>query len=387
LGIGLAAFTLPVIVELAVLTSASLLPGKRRRFASPFGLDLAVIIPAHNEEQLIARAIKSVQASAGAGRAAARILVVAHNCSDQTAQRAAEAGAEVLIYDDPAAQGKGFALRYGFERAFAQGADTALVIDADSTVSENLIRLVSDGILSGAEAVQCRYEMSAPDNLARMHLAALALRGFNLVRPRGRERLGLSCGIFGNGFAIRDTVFSQVPYQALSLVEDLEYHIHLVLAGKRVRFLDGAIVSAELPGSPTGEATQRSRWEGGRSAAARRFLGPLAARVLCGHLRLIEPLLDLAGLPLAFASLALLLGLALPLGLLRLYFAAALAVVGFHVLTSICAGGKFGAEMRLLLRAPGYILWKVRLIPRLLRGASSTAAWMRTERAPAVRRP
>ncbi len=386
LAAGLMAVTLPVTVELAVLTAAYFLPKRKpRRTPPPADIDLAVIVPAHNEELLIARSVESLRAAAG--ESSARVIVVAHNCSDQTAGRAAEAGAEVLIYNDGNARGKGFALRFGFEQVFAQGADAALVVDADSTVSQNLIDVVRGALGRGSDAVQCRYEMSSSGGRERGGLAALALRGFNLIRPAGRNRLGLSAGILGNGFAIRRAVFSQIPYRALSVVEDLEYHLHLVLAGKRVEFLDQAKVSAELPDSSAGEATQRSRWEGGRFGTARQWLWPLAKQVLRGRLRLVEPLADLAGLPIAYAAFLLLIALLLPFEWLRVYAAAALAVVAFHVVTAAWAGDNFLGEVRLLLTAPAYILWKLRLVPSLLRGSSAGAAWVRTERVPAARKP
>ena len=66
----------------------------------------------------------------------------------------------------------------------------------------------------------------------------IALLAFNVMRPRGRDRLALSCGILGNGFALRRETIEAVPYEAGSVVEDLEYHLRLVRAGKKVQFAD-----------------------------------------------------------------------------------------------------------------------------------------------------
>jgi cellulose synthase/poly-beta-1,6-N-acetylglucosamine synthase-like glycosyltransferase len=384
-GVALIVVTLPVTLELAVVTAASFLPKRKVKSSTDaVELDLAVIVPAHNEELLIARSVRSLLASAGRNRT--RVMVIAHNCSDETAERAAEAGAEVLVYDDPGARGKGFALRQGFEQVFSQGAGAALVIDADSVVSANLVGVVREAFSRGASVVQCRYEMESSSGRTNARLAALALRGFNLIRPTGRDSLGLSCGILGNGFAIQKSVFVKTPYRALSIVEDLEYHLHLVMAGHRVHFLNQAMVLAELPPSPAGETTQRSRWEGGRFLAARRWVGPLLKQVVRGRLRLLEPLLDLCGLPLAYAALALLLALLLPFEWLRIYSAVALAILGLHVLAAAWAGRQFWSDVRLLCMAPAYILWKLRILPRLLRSSSAGAAWVRTEREPLARK-
>jgi cellulose synthase/poly-beta-1,6-N-acetylglucosamine synthase-like glycosyltransferase len=211
-------------------------------------------------------------------------------------------------------------------------------------------------------------------------LSALAFRAFNVIRPRGRERLGLSAGIVGNGFAIVRPVLLRVPYDAFSVVEDLEYHLHLVLAGQRVRYIDSAMISADFPESRAGESVQRSRWEGGRLNAARNLAGPLLGNVLRGRLRLIEPLCDLTGLPMAFAAFALLVALCLPLIWLRWYAAISLAVILGHVLTAAWAGPDFLETLKLLALTPLYILRKLSMIPGVIRGSSNKADWVRTER-------
>ena len=63
---------------------------------------LTVLVPAHNEEALIGRCIRSVLASASSG---VDVLVVAHNCTDATAVRAEAAGAHVLVLNDPGQTG------------------------------------------------------------------------------------------------------------------------------------------------------------------------------------------------------------------------------------------------------------------------------------------
>lgn len=382
LGVGLLGLTLPLVVELLLVTAANLLPAR-----SPFkggskaetgsGPQLTIVVPAHNEELLVGRCVISLRESAGD---TARVLVVAHNCSDSTAMRAAAAGAEALVYDDPAARGKGFALRYGFEKALAAGAGAVMVVDADSTVTRNTVSAAHSAFAAGARAIQCRYEMVSATDRTNTRLAALAFRGFNVIRPRGRERLGLSSGILGNGFGMVRAVLEANPYDAFSVVEDLEYHLHLVMAGERVQYLDDAVISADFPESRAGEAVQRSRWEGGRLHTARVWALPLLGKVLRGNLRLFEPLCDLAGLPMAFGVFALLLAACIPLAWLRWYAAVSLAVVLAHVLTAAWAGGDFLRTLQLLALAPIYILRKLWMIPGVIRGSSTKAAWVRTER-------
>jgi len=378
IGLFLAAITAPLIVELFMVTVASFLPRRRTRNTVDLASRrLAVVVPAHNEQTSIGSCVESLLASSDKN---VRIYVVAHNCTDSTVQLAESAGADVLVYNDPDANGKGHVLRFGFEHAIQCGADAILVVDADSTVSGNLIPKVQHAFSRNAEAVQCRYEMEGARKHLKTELISLALRGFNFIRPRGRQRLGLSVGILGNGFALSADVLKAVPYDALSVVEDLEYHLHLVLAGKRVHFLEDAVVSSELPVSAKGETIQHSRWEGGRLRVARAWLPRLFKELLHGRLTVLEPMLDLAGLPIAFGMIALLVAACLPLFWMRLYVAVAMAILLTHVLTAIGEGPRRFHTLCLLLLVPFYLLWKLRLIPNVLRASSAKAAWVRTER-------
>ncbi|MBB6142802.1 cellulose synthase/poly-beta-1,6-N-acetylglucosamine synthase-like glycosyltransferase [Silvibacterium bohemicum] len=370
--------TLPLVLELLIVTSALFLPRRKPRGLQTQHIGrLTVIVPAHNEELLIARCVTSLRASAND---TARILVIAHNCSDNTAIAAQTAGAEVLVFADPSASGKGHALRMGFAAAMNEGADAVVIVDADSTVSANFIPMVREALGEGSDVVQCRYEMKSVTDKGNSGLASLAFRGFTFIRPLGRDRLGLSAGILGNGFAISARTLREVPYEAFSVVEDLEYHLHLLLAKRRVRFIEDAVVSAELPVSRSGEVSQRSRWEGGRIRVAKMWALPLLKQILRGRFSLIEPLLDLAGLPLAFGVSALIAVSLIPLPAVRIYGLLSLAIVFAHVLLAAWAGPHFFRTLRLLALSPFYILWKFRLVPKLLRASQAEAAWIRTSR-------
>jgi hypothetical protein len=209
---------------------------------------------------------------------------------------------------------------------------------------------------------------------------SLAFVAFNVVRPRGRARLGLSAGIFGNGFALHRDVMEKVPFGAHSVVEDLEYHLSLVRAGVRVEFLNSAGVLGEMPVGDRGAATQRSRWEGGRLRMVKGWSLPLLGDVLRGRIRLVEPLLDLVGLPLALEVLLLLVALCLPVAWLRIYALAGFAVVGLHLLAAAANGPGLRATAGILLAAPGYIFWKLLMLPRIWKASRSDASWVRTHR-------
>jgi cellulose synthase/poly-beta-1,6-N-acetylglucosamine synthase-like glycosyltransferase len=375
IGLALLLATLPLVLELLILSIAAAHP-PRTISPSDRPIRLAALIPAHNEQQLIASCVASLRA---ASPPSLPIYVIAHNCTDATAERAAAAGATVLPLDDTIG-GKGTALHFGFTQALAAGAEAVLVIDADSTVSSNLTQAVAQAVASGSAAVQCRYVAANPETTPRTRLLALALLGMNVLRPRGRTRLGLSCGIFGNGFALTADTLRSVPYLANSVVEDREYHLHLLRAGLRVDFLDHATVHGELPTASPATATQRERWEGGRILMRRRWTLPLVRHVLSGRIRMLEPLADLLSLPLATAASLLCVCLLLPLIWLRLYAAFGLATFILYVLVAATFSPSPVATLRALVSAPAYLVWKLLMIPRTRMAARADAAWVRTER-------
>ena len=375
-GLLLIATTLPLLLELFALSIAASVPAPRSPSGSNDSLKIAVVVPAHNEERLIAQCVSSLGSEA-------QIFVIAHNCSDETAQRATEAGATALLLNDSVG-GKGNALDFGFRQAIAAGAEVMLVIDADSIAGPDLISKVATSFANGAQALQCRYEVANPDANRRTRLAALAFRGMNVLRPRGRHRLGLSCGIFGNGFALSADTLSKVPYTPNSLVEDLEYHLHLIRAGIRVQFLNDAAVYGEMPENTAAASSQRARWEGGRILMRRLWSKPLALEVLRGRLRMLEPLLDLLALPLATeAALVILIlsgGLAAHISWLAAYGCLGLASIALYVIVAARLGPEPGATLGALASVPGFLIWKVMMIPRTRLATRADASWVRTAR-------
>lgn len=369
--------TLPLVLELFVLSAAAVGVLARRQLQGKGISSFAVIVPAHNEGKLIAQCVASLIAC---GDAHTTVYVIAHNCSDQTAQIAAEAGAVVLPLQDDGSKGKGAALFYGFEQALQRGAHAVMVIDADSVVSPDLLAQARHAFAAGADAVQCRYVVANAEDTDRTRLLALSFLGINVLRPRGRARLGLSCGIFGNGFALSADTLRAIPYVAHSVVEDLEYHLMLVRAGRRVQFLDTVQVFGEMPDNSAAASTQRARWEGGRARMRKQFAPYLLGQVLRGHIALLEPLLDLLTMPIANGVLVLLVSLCVPLLWSRVYGVLGLASIALYILVSASLSSNPWATLRALASVPKHLLTKILLIPATRRAAHAQAAWVRTKR-------
>lgn len=372
---------LPGLVELALLTVSGVCPSPLRlTHPAPRGFRLAVVIPAHDEAATIARVVRSVREADHRGLAL-EIVVVADNCTDNTAEVARREGARVLVRSDAACRGKAYALGLAFDAALAKGAEAVLVVDADSEIDRDLLTYTAALIAGGADAVQARYLVRNAAASIRTRLMQVALMAFNVLRPRGRSALGMSAGLSGNGFALSAATLRVVPPRAaLSIVEDLEYHLTLVRAGRRVVFLDVAGVRADMPVSSSAAAAQRARWEGGRLRLLREWSPRLLRDVCAGRWRSIEPLLDLLLPPLASFAVVLL-GLACwPWAPARLVGAAGLGLLAAHVMAAIAVAGGGRQEWRALAAVPFYVIWKIAQAGRIGRQAAREAAWVRTPR-------
>jgi cellulose synthase/poly-beta-1,6-N-acetylglucosamine synthase-like glycosyltransferase len=382
LGLAIAVFTFVGTLELLLLTLGGLLFPQQRRLVKNSELalhHLAVVIPAHNEAANIARSITSLL-SCDKPNGQVTIYVIADNCTDDTAHCAQAAGAQVLIRQDETNRGKGYALDYAFQILLKQEIDAILIIDADTVVEKNFLLACEQVLANGAEAIQCRYTVSNPDISLRTRLMHIALLAFNVLRPRGRAYWGLSVGILGNGFGLTRRVLQQVPYQARSVVEDLEYHLALVHAGMRVHWVDSTTVRGDMPTGGQGTDSQRARWEGGRLRIILEQLPILSRAVLTGQLRLLEPLLELLLLPLALHVALLLLVLLIPVISTQIYAGIALGIVLIHILAALWVGGGTRKDLAILASVPFYILWKLTRLPLVIKTARKEASWVRTQR-------
>jgi cellulose synthase/poly-beta-1,6-N-acetylglucosamine synthase-like glycosyltransferase len=383
LAVVMACFAAPLYFDLALCIGGNLFRARKPRAALNRTIHLAVVVPAHDEESLIARTVRSLKAS----DPGTSVYVVAHNCSDGTARLASEAGAFVVELNNRKERGKGAALRYGFAVAEGLGADAFLVVDADSVVSPNLITATREILEQGADACQCRYELELPADgthegrsLPLARLRALAFRGMNVLRARGRAGFGFSTGLFGNGFALTASALERVPFNANSIAEDVEYHTKLVHAGVPVYWVENAFVHAHSPASGRAQATQEARWEGGRIGVASRATGRLGSALLRGKWRALEALADVWSLPLSRGIIALLLTLALAVHWLHVFALVCGAITVLYVLQAAMLGKEPVRDLGALALAPLYLAWKVLITPLVLRQSRSRAEWARTKR-------
>ncbi len=377
-------------VYLLFLAAAGL---RRTRRPAPQGdpnTRFAILIPAHDEELVIGRLLDSVNRLAYP-RELFEVHVVADHCSDQTAAIARGRGAAVHERSDPELRGKSRSLnwlaRYLLAPSSGLPADAFVFLDADSTVSPDFLSVMDRHIRAGHHIVQGRVQVEDPGDDRTGQLRALAYEFISHLRPLGREALGLSVGLRGNGICIAREYVERFPWDPESLTEDYELHGRMLAAGLKARFASDAVIRTQLPRSRAVARTQSQRWERGRLDAMRRHVPALIAHGLRARSwASIDGAIELLVPP--FSVLIALMGALLGLSVLSGVFPlVVISAVGFAALCAYTQRGLALASTyyphiyRALLFVPAFVLWRLWLYLGVV-ARRGRVQWTRTLRTP-----
>src|ERR1039458_5973497 len=135
---------IPVALLLFEVVAAIVLPARKYSQRSIQGPRprVAVIIPAHNESVGLLPTVEDVKKQLRVGD---RLLVVADNCTDDTAVVASTAGAELIERVEPTKIGKGYALDFGLNHLSLDPPAIVIFIDADCRITEGTIGQLATG--------------------------------------------------------------------------------------------------------------------------------------------------------------------------------------------------------------------------------------------------
>jgi cellulose synthase/poly-beta-1,6-N-acetylglucosamine synthase-like glycosyltransferase len=345
---------------------------------------VAILMPAHNEAASIARFIEPLLPHLGER---VRLVVIADNCADDTASVAHAAGATVIERHDATLRGKGHALAFGRDWLAQDPPDVVVVLDADCEMeSDSLSRLAQKAVGTGRPVQSCYLMRSRPGDAAMVQISNFAFLIKNLVRQRGAARIGAPAILGGTGMAFPWALFKDAPLATSHLVEDLVLGIDFARAGHAPIYLETARTWSS-PAAKDATRTQRTRWEHGYLQTATRVALPLVGEGLArGRWGLIWLGLSLAVPPLALLMTlgVAVLGATALLGLLGASWLPAGVLFMAMALATIALGAAWAREGRIaisggtLLRIPLYLLWKLPVYLKLVRGTQSE--WVRTER-------
>jgi cellulose synthase/poly-beta-1,6-N-acetylglucosamine synthase-like glycosyltransferase len=345
----------------------------------------AIVVPAHNEELLLARLLESARAQ-DYPRPLFDVIVVADNCTDRTAAIAREHGATVLERIDEARRGKGYAIQWALESIDLGKYDAVLIVDADCTISTGSLRCL-DGSIREKGVVQCHNGVGNPDQSWFTRLLDVSRTISNRIYSPAKQRLGLACELTGTGMCFSTRILRTHRWDAFTVGEDWEYYAKLIQKGEAVGFEMNARILHEESSSLRQATSQRMRWSSGRFAVAWRYGFPLLVRGVAERnlvkfdagLSLILPnpslgmnvtLLCLGGTLLAMPAHR--------LALASWFLLLALAQFGIFVVGVFYTQNKLSKLLAIFI-APAFLAWKMGIDALSLLGVGRKN-WTRTER-------
>jgi cellulose synthase/poly-beta-1,6-N-acetylglucosamine synthase-like glycosyltransferase len=259
-----ALLAVPTATFFLEIVAATFLPRRKLVAGEPRSRRIAVLIPAHNESAGLQPTLEDVKSQICESD---RLIVVADNCTDDTADVAARLGAEVTVRHDLTKIGKGYALDWGLSFLTDTPPYIVIIIDADCRLQAGTIDRLAEVCANTQQPVQSLYLMTAPEGSTISHqVAEFAWRVKNLVRPLGLNALGLPSQLVGSGMAFPWKVIAAADVSSGSIVEDLKLGLELAAAGHPAVFCPQALVTSTFPASADGTQQQRQRWEHGHVA-------------------------------------------------------------------------------------------------------------------------
>ena len=344
-----------------------------------------ILIPAHNEAEQIKEVIESLQTQLGDRD---RVIVIADNCHDNTAELARSTGVEVLERENKTERGKGYALDYGMQKIISDPPEVLVILDADCFVIPNTIENLARKAIATGRPVQATYLMKQPENPSlKDNISMFSIKVKNFVRLLGLNRLGWHSLLTGSGMAFPWSVISQISLAGSKTTDDMQLTVDLALAGSTPVFCPEALVIGRLMKDENAQS-QRSRWEHGHLEMILVEVPRLIKGFLkTGNLTALGLALDIFIPPLSLLAMAWM-AIAIAIWLATIFTSiSALPVIiitvagGFLFAGVMLAWVKFGRTdlpLRNLIAIPFYVLGKIPIYLQFL--IKPQSRWLKTER-------
>jgi peptidoglycan-N-acetylglucosamine deacetylase len=225
---------------------------------------VAVLIPAYNEEKVIER---TIQGALDSDYPNMRVIVIDDGSKDRTLEvahrafRAEEAAGRVLILSKPNS-GKAEALNFGLEHI--GDAELFVGIDADTIIAPDAVsRLVPHFLNSKVGAVAGNAKVGNRVNLWTRWQALEYITSQNFER-RALNTMGAVSVVPGAIGAWRvDAIREAGGFHMDTVAEDADLTMALLRNGYRVEYEDLALAFTEAPTNANGLMRQRFRWSFG----------------------------------------------------------------------------------------------------------------------------
>ena len=247
------------VVPFSIRPKAHKAPYKKSKFA--------ILIAARNEETVIGNLLFSIK-DQDYDKNYLEAIVIADNCTDNTAKIARDIGATVFERFDKKDIGKGYALDFAISELRKRGDwesfDGIIVLDADNVLTKNYITEMSKTRSDGYEAfTSYRNSKNYGDNWISAGYGLWYIRESKFLHY-ARMLLGSSCAISGTGFFVSRKVLDRFNgWKFYLLTEDIEFSIFAIINGIKIGCCINAELFDEQPITFHQSYKQRLRWSKG----------------------------------------------------------------------------------------------------------------------------
>lgn len=226
-----------------------------------------LLVPAHNEEKVIGSLVENLL-NLDYPNELYDVVVIADNCTDNTAKISRELGVGVIEHTSPPDEPKGkpYGIKYAIDVIgddLTKKYDGIAFFDADNLVTLNYLKEMNNHLINGDRLIQCYLDSKNPnDNWVTLSYAT-SYYYMNRSWQLAKSRLGLGNAIGGTGFCVDTHLLKEVGWTARSLTEDLEFTMQCLLRGIPAKWSHHSRVYDEKPEGFKASCVQRLRWARG----------------------------------------------------------------------------------------------------------------------------
>lgn len=254
---------IPLLSEIFEIIVA-LITRKKKYPKSDKKAKIAYLIPAYNESDVIYDTVKDALDNQDYPKDLYCVYVIANNCTDNTADLAREAGAKVLILDDPDPNHHKalYPIKYGIDYILENDRDVEMIIhlDADNHMNKEFSSLMNDAYQSGVDFAR-PYEgaINAPQNFYTKACALFYAIDSRFL-ARAREKMHLAAHINGSGAMMsRKLLLETGGYDCECISDDTEFCFNRILENKKGHFVEEAVVYEDLPSTKKDTVNRNKR--------------------------------------------------------------------------------------------------------------------------------
>lgn len=240
---------------------------KPRSMIDSFRQTFSILIPSHNEEDVIYDTLQNIQ-KIKYPKDYFNVYIIMDNCTDNTLKEFNRFKQDypfstninkIIVNGGSKPKALNKAISYLKENNLWKS-DNIIILDADNIISDTMLESYDYYHKMYNDILQCRI-LSANDNniISQGFTSSFNFMAYGFQYTR--NCIGLSASLSGTGFSIKRDIFDKVGFNKCdTLTEDLEFSILCILNGYKIKYVPEEYVLNQHLESFKPSLIQRIRW-------------------------------------------------------------------------------------------------------------------------------